>query len=84
MKLLIVYLLVWFSFDKLKLYAFLMFFVVFLITLIYVVYCRIKFYECRMIAAKDKCLYISLFNLPAGTCSEVWPMWVWIRGLIFY
>ena len=62
LKLLIVYLLVCFSFDKLKLYAFLMFFVVFLITLIYVVYCRIKFYECRMIAAKDKCLYISLFQ----------------------
>ena len=30
--------------------------------MIYVVYCRIKFYECRMIAAKDKCLYISLFQ----------------------
>ena len=62
LKLLIVYLLVWLSFDKLKLYAVLMFFVVFLITLIYVVYCRIKFYECRVIAAKDKCLYVSLFQ----------------------
>ncbi|KAA6340454.1 hypothetical protein EZS27_011675 [termite gut metagenome] len=45
LKLLIVYLLVLFSFDKLKLYAILVFFVTFFVTLIYIFYCRRNFKE---------------------------------------
>lgn len=47
LKLFIIYLLVLFSFDKLKLFAVLMFGVTTLITLIYRAYCKKKFEECR-------------------------------------
>lgn len=47
LKLLIVYLLVLFSFDKLKLYAVLMFLVTTIVTFIYRTYCTRKFSECR-------------------------------------
>ncbi len=47
LKLVIVYLLVLFSFDKLKLYAVLMFGVTTLITLIYRTYCKRKFQETK-------------------------------------
>lgn len=47
LKLLIVYLLVLFSFDKLKLYAVLMFLVTTIVTFIYRTYCTRKFTECR-------------------------------------
>lgn len=50
MKLLIVYLLTLFSFDKLKLYAVLIFLVTTLVTLIYRTYCRVKFEECRKVS----------------------------------
>jgi O-antigen/teichoic acid export membrane protein len=46
LKLIIVYLLVFFSFDKLKLYAVLTFFVACLITFIYRTYCKRRFKEC--------------------------------------
>jgi len=47
LKLLVVFLLVFLSFDKLKLYAILTFSVTTLITLIYRIYCLKKFEECR-------------------------------------
>lgn len=47
LKLVIVYVLVVFSFDKLKLYAVLMFGVTTLVTFIYWTYCKRKFDECR-------------------------------------
>ena len=47
LKLLIVYILVVFSFDKLKLYAVLIFAVTTLITFIYQIYCKLKFEECK-------------------------------------
>jgi len=47
LKLFIVYLLVIFSFDKLKLYGILIFGVTTLVTLIYRTYCKRKFEECK-------------------------------------
>ncbi len=47
LKLLIVYLLVLFSFDKLKLYSVLIFIVTTFVTMIYRAYCKRRFDECR-------------------------------------
>lgn len=57
LKLLIVYLLVLFSLDKLKLYAILMFGVTSLITLIYRFYCIRKFEECKFSFYWEKKLF---------------------------
>jgi O-antigen/teichoic acid export membrane protein len=46
LKLLIVFILTWVTFDKLKLYAFLIFSVTFFIAVIYKTYCKYKFEEC--------------------------------------
>jgi len=57
LKLLIVYFLLVFSFDKLKLYAILTFVVTTLITLIYRTYTKKKFEECRYVFYWDKTLF---------------------------
>lgn len=57
LKLLIVYLLVIFSFDKLKLYAVLMFAVTSIITFVYRTYCKRKFDECNHSFYWDKGLF---------------------------
>ena len=62
MKLLIVYLLLLFDFDKLKLYAMLMFMVNFLNVLIYRWYCIRKFDECSMKFGFDKNLFKNMLS----------------------
>jgi O-antigen/teichoic acid export membrane protein len=62
LKLLIVYLLVLFSFDKLKLYAVLIFAVTTIVTFIYRTYCKRKFEECTYSFYWDKKLMLSLFS----------------------
>jgi O-antigen/teichoic acid export membrane protein len=62
LKLLIVYLLVVFSYDKLKLYAILMFGVATLITLVYRTYCKYQFQECNYQYSWDKALFKELIN----------------------
>ena len=57
LKLAIVYILVVFSFDKLKLYAVLMFAVTAIVTSIYQIYCRKKFDECRFSFYWNKSLF---------------------------
>lgn len=47
LKLAIVFALQWFGFDKLKLYAILVFVVSFIIRMIYQIYCKRKFEECK-------------------------------------
>lgn len=54
MKLIIVYMLTWCSFDKLKLYAILMFVVSLINTAIYFLICRRKFEECRFTFGFEK------------------------------
>jgi O-antigen/teichoic acid export membrane protein len=62
LKLLIVFMLTWITFDKLKLYGILYFCVVFIIAVIYRVYTRRNFQESRFEVVKDKKLYKTLIN----------------------
>lgn len=62
LRLLIVFVLVWLGFDKLKLYAVLTFVVSTLVMLIYQTYCKRKFKECHYHFYKDKSLFYSLIN----------------------
>jgi len=61
-KLLIVYLLVVFSYDKLKLYAVLSFIVTVLISLSYMIYVRIKFSESKLRFFWEKNLFKEILN----------------------
>lgn len=62
LKLLIVYLLVVFPFDKLKLYAVLMFGVTTLVTFTYRTYCQRKFSECRVNFYWEKNLFKEIIS----------------------
>lgn len=62
LRLIIVFVLVWMGFDKLKLYAILTFVVSIIIVLIYRAYCKRKFEECHYHLYKDKSLFYSLVN----------------------
>jgi O-antigen/teichoic acid export membrane protein len=57
LKLAIVFMLVWFGFDKLKFYALLVFTVSLVIRIIYTLYCKRKFEECRYNFFWDKKLF---------------------------
>jgi O-antigen/teichoic acid export membrane protein len=69
LKLLIVFMLQWFGFDKLKLYALLMFGVSLFIRLIYGIYCNQKFKESKFRYYWDKPLFKILMSY-AG-----WNLW---------
>lgn len=62
LRLIIIYLLVLFSFDKLKLYAVLTLGVIIIVTCIYCTYCKRKFAECRFSFYWDKSLFKELVN----------------------
>ena len=62
LKLLIVFMLTWITFDKLKLYGILHFCVVLIIAAIYRVYTRRNFQESRFELVKDKKLYKTLIS----------------------
>ena len=69
LKLLIVFMLQWFGFDKLKFYAVLMFIVALLIRLIYGIYCNRSFKESKFRKYWNKTLFNTLINY-AG-----WNLW---------
>jgi len=69
LKLLIVFMLQWLGFDKLKLYAVLMFSVALIIRLIYGIYCNYKFKESKFRFFWDKALFQTLMSY-AG-----WNLW---------
>ena len=69
LKLLIVFMLQWFGFDKLKLYAVLMFAVSLIIRLIYGIYCNQKFKESKFYYYWNKPLFNTL------TSYAVWNLW---------
>lgn len=62
LRLLIVYMLVVFSYDKLKLFAILTFAVSVIVAVIYRMYCNYKFLECKFQLSKDKSLYKELLS----------------------
>jgi O-antigen/teichoic acid export membrane protein len=61
-KLIIAFVIVWFGFDKLKMYAILVFLVSVVIWFIYKSYCNINFPESKYIFFWDKSLYKTLMN----------------------
>lgn len=76
LKLLIVFMLVWFGFDKLKMYAVLMFGVALIIRLIYGMYCSKRFSESRFRFYWDKPLFKTL------TSYASWNLWGNAAGVI--
>lgn len=62
LKLLIVYLLLIFSFDKLKLYALLMFSATVIVTFIYRTYCKNKFQEAKFNILIDKQMFLEILS----------------------
>lgn len=62
MKLLIVFMLSWITFDKLKLYGILIFGLVVIITIYLRIYTRVKFKETKFELIKDKTLYKTLIS----------------------
>lgn len=69
LKLAVVYLLVLRDFDKLKLYAVLVFLVYLIITIIFRLYCNKKYKECSLSFQWDKVLYKKLFSF------SVWELY---------
>jgi O-antigen/teichoic acid export membrane protein len=76
LHLLIVFMLQWFGFDKLKLYAVLMFSVSLIIRLIYGIYCKYKFKESKFKFFWDKPLFKTLISY-AG-----WNLWGNVASVI--
>ena len=62
LKLLIVFMLTWIAFDKLKLYGILLFSVSLIVASIYRIYCLKKFVETRFVLVKDRTLYKTLVS----------------------
>lgn len=62
LKLIIVYLLTYFNYDKLKLYAILTFAVTVIIRVIYQIYCRRKYEECRLRFYWNRELFVQMLN----------------------
>jgi len=77
LKLVIVFMLQWFGYDKLKLYAVLVFSVSLIIRLIYGLYCNRNFKESKYFFFWDKSLYKTLMSY-AG-----WNLWGNIAGVMF-
>ena len=77
LKLFIVFMLQWFGFDKLKLYAILMFGVSLIIRIIYGIYCRKTFKETKYHYFWDKKLFNTLLNF-AG-----WNLWGNAAAVLF-
>lgn len=70
LKLLIVFLLVVFTVDKLKLYAVLTFCVSVSVAMIYRIYCKKKFPECRFKKHNDKALYKEMVGFSGWSLFE--------------
>lgn len=68
-KLLIVFMIQWVGFDKLKLYAILMCTVTLIVQLIYGVYCRLNFAESKFRFVWDKSLFKTMMSFAA------WNLW---------
>ena len=67
LKLGIVYLLVFFDYDKLKLYALLMFLSYVVTNSIYIIYCKKNFGDLRLLSKVDKNIFRSVFSYSSWT-----------------
>ncbi len=70
LKLLLIYCLILFDFDKLILYSILTLVVVFITTLIYILYCYFKFPETRYKFVYEKEIFISIMNFSGWTIFD--------------
>ena len=77
LKLLIVFMLQWFGFDKLKLYAVLLFSVSLIIRIIYGIYCRINFSESKFSLHWDKPLFKILISFAS------WNLWGSLSAVLY-
>jgi O-antigen/teichoic acid export membrane protein len=89
LKLLVVFMLTWISFDKLKLYAVLIFLVTTTIAIFYRVYCIRQFKECIYKFERDKLLFKTLikyasWNLFGGLSVAVYNQGINILLNIFF
>ena len=89
LKLLVVFMLMWIGYDKLKLYAILIFSVTVVIALFYRIYCKCKFSECKYHFVFDKNMFYSLtsyagWNLSANIALIARTQGVNILLNIFY
>nr|WP_245531202.1 lipopolysaccharide biosynthesis protein [Bacteroides coprosuis] len=75
LKLLIVFILQWLTFDKLKLYAVLLLIVSVVIRVIYGIYCKAKLEGCQYVWVKDKALF-KILSSYAG-----WNLWGNLAGV---
>lgn len=69
LKLIIVFILLGFNYDKLKLYAILTFTVIFLVSIIYQLYCKYNFPDLKYQKYWNKALFVKMFSF-AG-----WSLW---------
>lgn len=89
LKLLVVFMLMWIGYDKLKLYAIFIFSVTVVIALFYRIYCKCKFSECKYHFVFDKNTFYSLtsyagWNLSANIALIARTQGVNILLNIFY
>jgi O-antigen/teichoic acid export membrane protein len=77
LKLLIVFMLQWFGYDKLKLYAVLVFSVSLIIRVVYGVYCRMSFSESKFSFHWDKSLFKTLISFAS------WNLWGNLAAVLF-
>ena len=75
LRLIIVFLLQWFGFDKLKFYAVLVFSVALVIRFTYGIYCRVNFTETKFHFFWNKRLFKSMINF------SVWYLWGSVAGV---
>lgn len=83
LKLVIVFMLVWFDFDKLKLYAVLVFSVSLIIRIIYTIYCKQKFEECKYSLIWDKQLFRQMSTFANWNLFGVFAGIAYMQGVNF-
>ena len=81
LKLIIVFMLTWISFDKLKLYGILIFVVSFIVAAIYRIYTRTHFEETKFLIVKDKPLYKTLISYSAWNLFGAISLVVKVQGV---
>lgn len=67
LKLVIVYLLLLFDYDKLKVYAVLVFFSHLITNIIYIIYCKIRFHETKLVWKIDRPMFKNVFSYSSWT-----------------
>lgn len=81
LKLFITLVVLWLGFEKLKLYAVLVFMVTFIIGTIYVIYCKIKFIECKFKHFWDRKLFYEMSSFASWNLLGVFAGITYNQGV---